>query len=494
MNTDSARADILNNLLDVAKAAPAIERIRALQALAKELSNEDHLTKRFYFEQVKAFGLCNKGDFQALMNEAKDPAQKSKSNLSRPSDSDLADIWITLHPLTIYGLGEFRRYEGGIWLVVPLDTVKQEVVSILEQQKTNGVRSTSNLVNSVVELSRIKVSHPDITWDSREGLLPCNNGVLDISHRKLLNHSPDYYFTSKLSFNYDPSAKCPYFLRVIKSAIPEAESFLQEYAGYTLTPDTSFEIAVWLYGPSGCGKSSILVGLQAMLGSRSGVLGLGEIERSRFALTNLEGKTLMISTEQPSSFIQASYCLNAIISGEPILVDRKYREPVQLTSIAKLAWAMNEYPIVKDSTNGLFRRVKVIEFPPLDVDKRDRKVKEAIKAEGAGVLNWALEGLDRLTTNGCFEIPDCVLAATEDFKLRNDVPKLFVEEMCVVGDGYKTRSGDLYNAYKNWCGKNGVKSKPITTISDDWNRLGFSKYEANGHPFWRGVGIRGRSV
>jgi hypothetical protein len=38
-----------------------------------------------------------------------------------------------------------------------------------------------------------------------------------------------------------------------------------------------------------------------MLGDKHGVLGLGEIESSRFALSRIPGKTLLVSTEQPSS-------------------------------------------------------------------------------------------------------------------------------------------------------------------------------------------------
>ena len=82
----------------------------------------------------------------------------------------------------------------------------------------------------------------------------------------------------------------------LKSTVPDAADFLQEFAGYALTTDTRFEIAVWLYGPAGSGKSTVLTGLQTMLGERAGILGLADIERSSFALANLPGKTLYAHT------------------------------------------------------------------------------------------------------------------------------------------------------------------------------------------------------
>jgi putative DNA primase/helicase len=109
------------------------------------------------------------------------------------------------------------------------------------------------------------------------------------------------------------------------------------------------ELAVWLFGPPASGKSTFLAGLQAMLGHRAGVLGLAEIERNRFALAGLPGKTLVAASEQPSSYLASTNVLNAIISGEPLQVERKYRDPVTVIPRRKIAWAMNELSRVADA-------------------------------------------------------------------------------------------------------------------------------------------------
>src|SRR5215217_6772459 len=129
-----------------------------------------------------------------------------------------------------------------------------------------------------------------------------------------------------------------------------------------------------------------------MLGARAGLLGLAEIERSRFALGNVPGKTLLVSTEQPSGYLAAGHILNALISGEPMEIERKYRDSYNIVPHAKIAWAMNETPRISDASSGLFRRVKVVEFPELLPLERDPQVKVSIATEGAGILNWALEG------------------------------------------------------------------------------------------------------
>jgi putative DNA primase/helicase len=276
---------------------------------------------------------------------------------------------------------------------------------------------------------------------------------------------------------------------VIDEVMAGSSYFFQEFSGYCLTTDTQFEVAVWLQGPMGCGKSTVLEGLQAMLGERCTQLGLAEIERSRFSLGNLKGKTLAVAAEQPAIFMQVSHIVNKIISGETITIERKFKDPWDFRPYAKVVWAMNEMPRVPSVMDGLFRRVKVIKFPPLEESRRDPAVKERIKTEGAGILNWSLEGLWRLQRRGRFDIPDCVNSATADFREHNDIPSLFVKERCLMANDYKTQSQLLYNAYKVWCADTGHKAMSSTLIAAEWERLGFEKYAANGRFYWRGVGI-----
>jgi len=422
-------------------------------------------------------------------NAAANGSQKERGKSPKPTDDELRDRWIIAHPLTAYGLGNFRRYQGGIWVKIPDNRIEQEIETVVEQAKDEGIRPKAGLLASVFKLTTIKVTVADEKWDADPDILVCRNGVLHIPTRQLNRHAPDYYATSELPFAYDAAAIAPAFLQVLNETVPDAAAFLQEFAGYCLTIDTSYEIAVWLYGVPGSGKSTVIEGFKAMLGARVGILGLGEIERSQFALTNLVGKTLIISTEQPAIYMKAAGRLNALISGETTPVERKYRDPIEITPHAKILWAMNDYPRV-DAGNGLFRRVKVVKFPPLPPEKRNPAIKEQVKQEGAGILNWALDGLARLRARGRFDIPASVQGATQQFQQTNDVPALFVAEMCLEGEAYKTQSSMLYEAYKVWCLANGHKPQSNTTIAEDWQRLGFEKYKLHGRYFWRGVGLR----
>ncbi len=410
----------------------------------------------------------------------------------KPTDDELAMAWLNAHPKTAYGLGEFRRYTRGTWPVVADGQVEQEILEVLDGAKRSGIRPRAPLLASVKKLAQVMCYQPPTVWDANPDILVCHNGTLHIPSMTLRPHSPNDWQTSAVEYDYDPAARAPVWESVItdlENRLPGVGGFLQEFAGYCLTTDTRYEIAIWLHGPSGAGKSTILAGLRAMLGARCGVLGLADIERHRFALSHIPGKTLLISTEQPGCFMQSTHIVNCMISGEPITVDRKFRDPVEVVPRAKIAWAMNELPRIGGASDGLFRRVKVITLPPLAAAP-DPEIKLRIAEEGAGILNWALAGLRRLRERRGFALPECVRVATARFKESNDIPAMFVGECCVVGNEYKTRSQQLYDAYKAWCIANGHKPASSTSIVEDWERLGFVKHRAAGTSWWHGVGLR----
>jgi putative DNA primase/helicase len=137
--------------------------------------------------------------------------------------------------------------------------------------------------------------------------------------------------------------------------------------------------------------------------------------------------------------------------------------------------------------------VNVVTFPERRGDP-DRELKNKIKAEAAGILNWALDGLRRLRERGCFEIPNTVKAATEEFQQNNDIPFLFIQDACIVSEDIRIQSSILYTAYRGWCEDNGHKPQSSRTIADDWKRLGkkmgFEKKTIQGRRFYQGISLK----
>lgn len=421
-----------------------------------------------------------------LTKESKNGTKPEAKGL--PHD-ELRDRWLETYPGMAWSGGDWWCYGSGYWFRVAPEVVEQQIIDVLEGCCDEGVKVTSNLVGSVLRLARAKAFVDPDVWDANPDTLVLKNGTLEMSPRTLREHRPGDYATSSLPYDYDPEAVAWTFQEVICNAIPHAVGLLQEFAGYALTIDTDHEIALWFKGPRGSGKSTIIEGLTAMLGQRHGILGLAEISNSTFALDKIPGKTLLVSTEQPASYLKSTHVIDALISGERIRIERKYRNAEEIRPVAKVLWAMNDLPRVSSTTAGIFRRVKIVNFPHLETVP-DPEVKMRIKQEGAGILNWALDGLARLAERGKFEFPASVLAATAAWEASNDVEAMFIDQECVAGPDKRISPKLLREKYKDWCDLNGYKPKSQARLNEELQRLGFQQHRTNKERYWGGLGPR----
>lgn len=422
---------------------------------------------------------------------------KSKAADGGLGHDELRDRWLELYPDMAWSNEEWWEYGGsgasGIWRKVDKEVADAQIVDVLERSRDEGVRVTSHLLSSVRTLAKTAVHVRKETWDADYNILVCRNGTLELNSRTLREHRSEDYATSAVPYDYDPTAKADVFSHVLRGAVPDAVDYLQEFAGYCLTPDTSLETAVWLKGPRGSGKSTVIEGFKAMLGEKHDILGLGEIESSPFALARIPGKTLLTSTEQPAAYLKSTYIIDSLISGEGLMVNVK-NKPIELVEpVAKIMWAMNEAPRIASAQSGIFRRVNIIAFPELP-DKADPDFKTHVKTEGAGILNWALEGLKRLSERGNFTPPESVKNANREWERSNDLPAQFVEEVCAVGVEFEIASGVLYDNYAEWARGNGHLPASSNRLAEDWKRLGFVKAVRNGRKYWKGVKIRGSNL
>lgn len=443
-----------------------------------------------------------------------------------PTQDELRDRWIEDNPHVVSSPGGWRRYDPdtGLWSAIEEPEIRDSIWLTLESAKGEGVRPTASLVRGVEEA--IQARRHVSAWDADPDILVCSNGTLRISTGELGPHSPEHHATTGVPYEYDPLADAPNWrcfledlafridetvkedlrARAAEETDPEKKAkliweagavtagdevvrLLQEYAGYALTTRTEHEMALWLYGERGAGRSTFIEGLMAMLGEgRWGKLSLSNI-MSRFGLAGIEGKTLLVATEQPADYVRSTDRLIEIISGEPVWLERKGKDGYEYRPVAKLVWAMNRLPRIHDAASGLFRCVVVVEFPRVPEDERDPQLKASIQAEGGGILTWALEGLVRLNERGRFAVPEYVKEAISQFQAASDVEARFVEECCAVGEGHRVRPAHLYAAYRQWCALNGHQPKSATAVASDWARLGFRKGPVNGYAHYKGLDV-----
>lgn len=399
----------------------------------------------------------------------------------------LRDGFIKKHPNLRYGLGEWRQYESGIWAPVSDLAVKNQVQDVIQ---ASGTKLSNGLVTSIAELLKQRTNIPDTIFDYNPNTLIFNNSCLDLITYKEIAHSPENYATTKLNYDYDPSARSSAWEEALKRC-PHVE-FMQEFAGLCATPETKYELALWLYGPPGGGKSTFIVGLETMLGPKCCTLGLDELQKTSFGLSQIPGKTLAVSTEQPAYFVKCAATLNNLISGEFITINRKFRDSMRIAPRVKLLWAMNELPNVPSGSGaGLFRRVIPVYWEALSESDRNPDIKEEISHSGPAVMNWSLVGHKRLRERGRFNIPRELIAAREQYKAESDTTLTFVEECFDRIEDGEIPSADVYEIYQKWSIANGHKGALASNrFAAEMQRLGFTKYRKNIGVFWKGLDLK----
>lgn len=234
------------------------------------------------------------------------------------------------------------------------------------------------------------------------------NGTLDLKTGTICKHNWSDYFRYVLPYDYNKNANCPMFMKYLNEVMPEkeAQDVLSEYVGWLFMPGLKLEKVLFLYG-SGCNGKSVFVDIvEALLGkenisheSLSDLCG----EYGANSRSNLAGKILNTCSDvAPNAF--AGDLFKRIASGEPISAKILYKDVTTLTEYPKMMFCLNELPKTNDTSNGFYRRFLIAPFK-VQIPKskiNPNLAKDIISHELPGIMNWVLEGRERLVKNGKF--------------------------------------------------------------------------------------------
>src|SRR5215217_1330851 len=113
----------------------------------------------------------------------------------------------------------------------------------------------------------------------------------------------------------------------------------------------------------------------------------------------------------------------------------RHEHPFAFRNHAKLIFSANAVPGSNDRTYAFYRRWLIIPFEKTfngeaGNPKPDLALRDTLKAELPGILNYALEGACRLYAKGDFTETEHTRKAKADYQRSNDSVEAFVEE-CV---------------------------------------------------------------
>ena len=287
-------------------------------------------------------------------------------------------------------------------------------------------------------------------------LIPLKNGVYDRKQKKLLGHSEDFIFLYQLPVNFNPDAKPEKFLNFLNNACNTDDiPSLQEFFGDCLQPTYKYKKAVMLVGPTNTGKSQMLSLLGVFLGENNiSNVSLHDLCHDRFAKSGLYGKLANICADLGDQGIKSSRTF-LLITGDDILrMQEKHKAHFNGRSYAKLIFSCNKIPQSENQTSAYYERWLIIEFS-FQIEKEERIPRFyetlATEEELSGILNWALEGLERLEQNKTYTQIFTTEHVKEFMESHLEPIPLFVKEhISKDKDGIILKS-DLYKKYIEYC-------------------------------------------
>jgi putative DNA primase/helicase len=352
---------------------------------------------------------------------------------------------------------------------------RKRTVDLFKWSITSGNRPKIDAMLVVAE-PHLAIEPGDLDADPM--VLNLRNGTLRLEGacQNLRPHDRSDLLAKIVNVDFDPDAPCPRFMKFLHRVQPNSDVrlFLQEFAGYSLTGDTSEQKLVFNYGTGANGKSTFVNVVARILGPYAVSLPFAcftHDDRRRGSdatpdLARLPGARLVRASEPEKGSRLAETSIKAITGGEEITARHLNRGFFDFDPQFKMMISGNHKPSIRGQDEGIWRRMLLVPWeiaiPP---DERDRELDAILWEERAGILNWLLDGC-RLWLDRGLTVPDAVRAATDQYRSDSDPIGRFLDECVSDAPGETVPASVMYSAYQTWCAANAERA---------WTQNGFGR-------------------
>ncbi len=381
--------------------------------------------------------------------------------------------------------GQWMFFQRGRYVNADYDTLRGQIYAYLEDKTYKKIASKGEITYAKFRPTRAMVTNiidacnqwctitgdPPQWLDGKQHLEPQNclvfqNGIIDLDRyfageKHPLEPDPRYFCLNAIPYDFDPLLNAGDILQYFHTIFNDQEdciALLQEWFGYHLTSDMSFEKMMMFRGPPRSGKGTVLGILTAMLGDDQVVSTELSALATDFGYAPLVGKAAAFLPDAKVGWKrnigQASEKLLQVIGGDPVGVNAKFkavRPCYRLT--CKFTMAVNIIPEIPDGARALESRLNILSFPNSYVGREDWGLKRRLAKSAYKLVPWALEGLKRLREQGQFIVPLSSHEELNTFRVTANAMSQFVSECCVITGANSdiTPAHGLYELWVCWC-------------------------------------------
>jgi P4 family phage/plasmid primase-like protien len=420
---------------------------------------------------------------------------------------------------TFYGYSA----ETGLYEVESADVVRHKISNrMLEASRQANVfdlekRRTATTLNNVVAHLR-GISEKRAAFSGARKVIHLANGVIVFNgcEAELRPFSPEFRSRNRSPIAFDESAKCERFLNelVLPAVAEDDVELLQKFAGMMLLGYNRAQRILILDGEAGRGKTQFANVIQGLVGMANVTQLRTRLLAERFELYRYLKKTVLVGVDVEADFLstKGAAVLKGLVGGDWFDAEQKGGTGsfqmqgnfnVIITSNARLKVRL------QGDVGAWKRRITIVRYEAPPPEKRIADFGSyLINTEGAGILNWALLGAQKLLSEIPDEGGDFVLTqrqrgVVDSLLAESDSLRHFLHERVQVDGSGDVTSSELVEAYAAFCPERRWQPLAITEVQRQLEGLmleifGVSKChgvdrEGKSQRGFRGVKFRGET-
>ena len=368
---------------------------------------------------------------------------------------------------------KFARYLVTTFNIIKMDSqlhiykdgVYRDGLQNLEAQMIKIIPTLTSR-NRAEVLKYLYLIAPEVKSQSGAHYIAFNNGIYNINTGKLEEFTPAVIVKNKIPWNYNYDAyneTLDGVLDRISCNDDNIRDLLEEMAGYCMYRRNELRKAFILIGDKANGKSTYLDCLTYMVGDENcTALDLKELG-DRFRTAELFGKLICAGDDIGDEFIANPAIFKKVVSGDPIVVERKGQDPFTLYNYSKPIFSANNIPRIKDKTGAVLDRLVIVPFNATfsknDADY-DPYIKYKLRSAEAMeyLIQLSLDGLKRVLDNNGFTICAKVQEELDEYNEQNNPIVGFFKELDLEVDVVNQPTKDVYLRYKLYCNESGFNA------------------------------------
>lgn len=360
-------------------------------------------------------------------------------------------------------------------------------------------RRDMKYIQSAMQASKPMVEIDQNDLDKDENYLNCPDGTYDMAHGMLgkHDHDSDDLITkiTAASPGDEGSSLWQETLKTIFQGDQELIDYVQRIVGLAAIGEVYQEAMIIAYGDGSNGKSTFWNTIAAVMGSYAGLISadaltVGCKRNVKPELAEVKGMRLLIASEleegqRLSTSIVKQLCSTDLIEGE-----KKYKDPFKFRPTHTLVLYTNHLPRVGATDTGIWRRLIVIPFNARITGNSDIKnySKYLVANAAPAIMKWIIQGAQKaIRDNYQLKAPKCVQEAIARYKADNDWMSHFLDECCETGEGLKEKSGELFAAYRAFCGRTNDFCRSTAEFYTSLEQRGFYRQRTNTGKFVLGL-------